>query len=133
MPVTGETHAVRMVTPATLAKTEEEVRRGRQKLVIPLVGYDFAHIDFQGQMGEIFTSVLEKAQVTPIQFRVAQLPVLSSRGAFRTVLAQPGDFQSSIVGSDRSVQASLAFSLPKSSYASIVLREFVKPRFISQL
>ena len=50
MPVTGEIHAVRMVTAATLAKTEEEVRRGRQKVVMPLVGYDFAQIEFQGQM-----------------------------------------------------------------------------------
>lgn len=133
MPVTGETHAVRMVTSATLARTEEEVRRERQKLVIPLVGYDFAHIDFQGRMGEIFTSVLEKAHVAPAQFRIAQLPVLSSRGTFRPVLAKPEGFQSSIVEGGPSVHVRLAFSLPKSSYASVVLREFIKPRFINQL
>jgi tRNA pseudouridine13 synthase len=133
MPATGEIHGVRMVTEATLAKSQEEVRRGRQKLVLPLVGYDFAQIDFQGQMGEIVTKVLRKVRVAPGQFRVAQLPVLSSRGSFRPVLAQPRGFEFSVVEADGPVYVKLVFTLPKSSYATVVLREFVKPRFIEQL
>jgi tRNA pseudouridine13 synthase len=133
MPATGETHAVRMVTAATLARAEEDVRRGRRKLVIPIVGYDFAHIDFQGRMGEILTSVLEKTQVAPAQFRIPQLPVLSSRGTFRPVLVNPEGLQSSVVEDEPPVHVRLTFNLPKSSYASVVLREFIKPRFINQL
>jgi tRNA pseudouridine13 synthase len=133
MPVTGETHAVRMVTAATLDQAEDDVRRGRQKLVIPLVGYDFAHIDFQGPMGEIITSVLEKAKVTPAQFRIAQLPVLSSRGSFRPGLLKPEELEYSVVEHEAQVYVRLSFNLPKSSYASVVLREFIKPRFANQL
>jgi tRNA(Glu) U13 pseudouridine synthase TruD len=133
MPATGEIHAVRMVTTATLARAEEDVRQGRQKLVIPLIGYDFAHIDFQGPMGEIVTRVLDKMQVAPAQFRIPQLPVLSSRGTFRPVLVKPEGLQSSVIEDEPTVSARLTFNLPKSSYASVVLREFIKPRFINQL
>jgi tRNA pseudouridine13 synthase len=133
MPVTGEIHAVRMVTAVTLTRAKEDVRQGRQKLVIPLIGYDFAHIDFQGPMGKIIKSVLDRTQAAPAQFRIPQLPVLSSRGTFRPVLVNPEGFQSSVVEDEPPVHIRLTFNLSKSSYASVVLREFIKPRFINQL
>jgi tRNA pseudouridine13 synthase len=133
MPATGEIHAVRMVTTATLRRAEDEVRQGLQKLVIPLIGYDFMHIDFQGPMGEIVSSVLEKERVTPAQFRIAQLPILSSRGTFRLALINPEELEYSVVKQEPPIYVKLSFSLPKSSYASVVLREFIKPRFLSQL
>jgi tRNA(Glu) U13 pseudouridine synthase TruD len=84
-------------------------------------------------MGEIVTRVLDKMQVAPAQFRIPQLPVLSSRGTFRPVLVKPEGLQSSVIEDEPTVSARLTFNLPKSSYASVVLREFIKPRFINQL
>ena len=141
MPATGEIYAVRMVTEENLARAEEEVQQGMKRLVIPVIGYDFEHITFRGPMGEILNDLLEEEQITPSQFRLRHLPALSSRGTFRPILVQPSNLRYMPLeeasdkeeGMEGGPAMAVSFDLPKGSYATIILREFMKTRLAGQL
>ncbi|MFX1563810.1 MAG: tRNA pseudouridine(13) synthase TruD [Promethearchaeota archaeon] len=133
MPTTGEIHATRMVTTATLPQTEEDIKNGLRKLVIPIIGYDFEHIEFEGPMGEIITKILEEEQISPNMFRLKHLPAFNSRGTFRPILIQPNNFQFSKINEEAETAVRFSFDLKKGSYASVVLREFIKPKYPTQL
>lgn len=133
MPTTGEIHAARMVTTTTLSQAEKDLQNGHHKLVIPIIGYDFEHIEFKGPLGKILTTILEEEQITPIQFRLKHLPALSQRGTFRPILIQPTNFQFRKLDEESETVVRVSFDLKKGSYASVVLREFIKPKYPTQL
>ena len=132
MPVSGEIYSVRMITKENLAFFEDKILKGDYTIVIPLVGYDFENIELIGAMGEILNKLISDEKVTPAQFRLTQLPELSSRGSFRQLLVKPTNFRSAITEGVETL-AMINFDLQKGSYASTVLREFIKPRIITQL
>jgi tRNA(Glu) U13 pseudouridine synthase TruD len=133
MPITGEIHAVRMVTSDTLAIAQERVQKGQHVIVIPILGYDFEHINFEGEMGEIVTRILETEQISPNRFRFHTLPVLSSRGSFRRLLITLQKLQIEYLTVNGEFAVKMQFNLIKGSYASVVLREFMKPKSPTQL
>ncbi len=133
IPVSGVIHSVRMVTKETLAQAKQKVIQEQHKIVIPLIGYDFKNIVFNGPMGDILNKLIAEEQVTPAQFRFTHLPELSSRGSFRPLLVKPTNFQSSITKEKSEHVVTISFDLQKGSYASVILREFIKPRLITQL
>jgi len=89
--------------------------RGRAFVTAPLVGTDTEFAD--GEPGEITRAVLEEFDIAPEDF---DLPgEFHSTGTRRAVLVRTG----LDVGIDPLV---LSFSLPKGSYATVVLREVTK-------
>jgi len=101
---------------------------GEEHLALPLVGYKQSVS--MGEQGEIETQILQKEDVTHQNFKVSTMPKISSSGGLRTALtaliglniekptrddANPGK---KIVN--------LGFTLKKGSYATIILREFMK-------
>lgn len=102
--------------------TEERVdvvgrhcRRGRAFVTAPLVGTETELAD--GEQGEIEREVLEGLDLSPGDF---DLPgAFGSRGTRRAILL-PID---PAIGHD---PLTLSFSLPKGSYATVVLREYLK-------
>ncbi|MFX1474543.1 MAG: tRNA pseudouridine(13) synthase TruD [Promethearchaeota archaeon] len=133
VPFPGEIYSTRMVTRKTLASARQKVLNERYKIVIPLIGYDFENITFNGPMGEILKKLLAQEQVTPANFRSTHIPELSSRGSFRPLLVNPTNLQSSITEEKSEKIVTISFDLLKGSYASVILREFIKPRLITQL
>jgi len=131
-PVAGEIHTVRPVTKDVISQITTAVRESTHQIVIPIVGFDFEHVSFEGSMGEIVTTILEKEKITPAQFRLKDLPTLSSRGTFRPLLVNPANYQSSILTPEETA-VQICFDLPKGSYASVILREFIKPELPTQL
>jgi tRNA pseudouridine13 synthase len=131
-PVVGEIHTVRPVTKDVISQITTAIREGTHQIVIPIVGFDFERVSFEGPMGEIVTTILEKEKITPAQFRLKDLPTLSSRGTFRPLLVNPVNYQSSIMKT-KEPAVQLCFDLPKGSYASVILREFIKPELPTQL
>ncbi len=132
MPVSGEIYSVRMVTKEKLDIFDEKVQKGHYKIVVPLVGYDFENIVFNGAMGEILNKLIADEKVTPAHFRFTDLPEFSSRGSFRSLQVKPINFQS-LINEGNDPEVIVSFDLQKGSYASIILREFIKPRLITQL
>jgi tRNA pseudouridine13 synthase len=133
MPISGEIHAVRPVTKENLAKMRQDVKKGSRQLVIPIIGFDFEHVPLEGEMGAIYHSVLEKEQITASSFRLNELPAFSSRGTFRTLLVTPENLQMAVHEEETDTAIRVQFDLPKGSYASVILREIIKPESPTQL
>ncbi len=113
--------------------TEENVdgmnnllKKGRAFVTAPLIGYktDFA----SGKPGEIEENVFRQTGIQKEAFQINLIPELASKGLRREILlhCRP-DFETSedeLNPGKRKVV--LSFSLPKGSYATTVLREYMK-------
>ncbi|MDD1749051.1 MAG: tRNA pseudouridine(13) synthase TruD, partial [Methanothrix sp.] len=89
-----------------------------------LVGYETSLA--KGAEGEIEQEVLQEEKVHPEDFRIPANPDLGSRGARRTALLK--------VSPEVRVKEGfleLEFFLPAGSYATVVLREYMKGAFIA--
>lgn len=87
-----------------------------QKLSIPLVGYSY----YKKTRFDYYTSkILEYEEINPKDFYLKEIQELSNEGGYRN---------SSIICSDHSVNDNIiSFSLSRGSFATIVLREIIKP------
>lgn len=99
-------------------------------LSLPVIG--FRQFQSPGEQGEIERQILESEGVKPQDFKVSGRRELSSPGGLRAALTPPIDFTTEIprkgVTGFNGKAVVLAFKLVKGSYATVVLREFMKPR-----
>jgi tRNA pseudouridine13 synthase len=112
------------VTGENLDAVNRLVERGRAYVTLPLVGYETSLA--KGAEGEIEQEVLQEEKVHPEDFRIPANPDLGSRGARRTALLK--------VSPEVRVKEGfleLEFFLPAGSYATVVLREYMKGAFIA--
>ncbi len=114
------------VTSETVNAMNRLIKRGRAFITAPLPGYvtEFA----SGRPGEIENEVLKELGVSLEGFNVEEFPEMSSKGTRREVLLQvEPKFE---VAEDElnpgKSKAVLEFMLPKGSYATTVLREYMK-------
>lgn len=118
------------VSAGTLGEINKAMEAGRMRLALPLVG--FRREASGGCQGDLEKTILEKEEVEPNDFRVKELPELSSRGELRAALTPLNDFSldgiSSVTKDREECKAELSFLLYRGSYATIVLREIMKPR-----
>lgn len=109
------------VEEGNLHECRETVRKGRARLAGPLVGYLTPNPG--GPVGALLDQVLAETKVSPPGFRLPSFPELSSAGAWRpvTIATPPLGLRPDGDG------VGLSFALPKGSYATVVLRELLKP------
>lgn len=109
-------------------KTEADGMR----IAIPLIG--FKRHPSQGLQGEIERKILEEERILPENFKIRAMPEISSRGELRTVIVPLNNFSIDEISDDSANsskrQAKLSFMLYRGSYATILLREIIKPRNI---
>lgn len=114
------------VTGENLDGMNNLIRRGRAFVTAPLVGYDTEIAS--GKPGEIEHRVLDELNVPIEGFKLPQMSKLSSKGLRREVLLQTDPVYR--IAEDElnpgRQKAVLMFSLPKGSYATTVLREYMK-------
>jgi tRNA pseudouridine13 synthase len=115
-----------MVTTETVAAMNRLIKRNRAFITAPLPGYatEFA----SGIPGEIEQRILEELKVPLEGFNIKKIPEMSSKGTRRAVLlhVEPKfkvDEDDLNPGKSKAV---LEFMLPKGSYATTVLREYMK-------
>ncbi len=89
---------------------------GKTFLVGNIIGYD------SEKPNETENEILEEMGLTKEMFKIQSMPELSCKGNYRVMFAPFAGFSSSISGSD----ATLSFSLPSGSYATVLLDEFVR-------
>jgi tRNA pseudouridine13 synthase len=119
----------RRVAPAARRDVNRLLEAGRLRLAIPLVG--FRQGFSEGVQGEIERQILEEEGVVPEDFRAAVMPEVSARGELRAALAPLRGFSLKGVSRDRissTCTVEMGFGLYRGSYATVVLREFMKPR-----
>jgi len=105
------------VTADRVDTIERHCARGRAFVTAPLVGTETELAD--GEQGDIERSVLDELELDPGHF---DLPgEFDSTGTRRAIL-----LRTDLDVTTRSERATFEFALPKGSYATVVLREFLK-------
>ena len=120
---TPDTDKLQAVTSENLEAVNRLAERGRAFVTLPLIGFET--ILAQGESGEIERTILEEEGVSRDDFKVEANPDLGSRGTRRACLCHVNP-QIKVEGSD----AELEFFLPKGSYATVILREYMKSEAI---
>lgn len=122
-------HMHKIVNSEILSETCHAIHDGKMRLAIPIVGY--RQPLSRGIQGEIEKQILEEEDVRPEDFKVKGMPEISARGELRAATVYVNNFtmevsKDSIAPSKH--EANLHFMLHRGSYATVFLREIMKPR-----
>ncbi len=113
-----------------LEDLHKAVKKGEMYVAIPLIG--FKQVPSEGVQGEIERSTIESEKITQTNFHVSSMPEISAPGELRAALAPIIDLKVGQPTKDelnpRKRKLGISFTLHRGSYATIVLREFMKPR-----
>lgn len=100
------------------------------RVAIPLVG--FKQPPSRGVQGETEQEILETENVNPQNFRISFMPEASASGELRPILAPAINLSVEEASKDSANPSKrktrLVFTLHRGSYATVLLREFMKPR-----
>ncbi len=114
----------------SLAATNELVKAGKTRVALPLIGTGQKTSD--GDVGEIQREILEMEGVEPRNFRIGALRIMSGKGGLRSVVSPLKEFRvqsaSSIEEDSKEREVELSFMLLRGSYATMLLREVMKPK-----
>ena len=120
----------KIVDETRLHDINESIRSGRMRIALPIIG--FSQRLSQGQIGEAQHNILEEEAIIPQNFRTTELPEINGRGELRTAISPIKDFSMGTVspelGSAEMHRTQMQFTLLRSSYATILLREVMKPK-----
>jgi tRNA pseudouridine13 synthase len=120
------------VTSEKRAEINNLIQTGKLRLAIPLIG--FKQNSSEGVQGEIERRILEEEEVSPSDFRIAAMPEVSTKGTLRTAITPINNFSANEISPDANTpcryEAKATFMLHRGSYATILLRELMKPRNI---
>ncbi|HIE19172.1 TPA: tRNA pseudouridine(13) synthase TruD [Candidatus Bathyarchaeota archaeon] len=122
LPINGFTRVEEGNLHAVSCKVEE----GSMALALPVVGFD-QNLS-SGVQGEIEKEILEQEDIQPEEFKIERMPESSMRGKLRKALASVTNLSFKTGSADSETVAKFRFILHKGSYATVVLREFMKPK-----
>jgi tRNA pseudouridine13 synthase len=115
------------VTTQNQAKGNQALAAGKMRLALPIVG--FKQKLSGGAMGELEQRVLQEEDVNMDAFRVTLNSRLGGKGSLRTALTPVKDFKLLDISSGADgLSVSLAFMLLRGCYATVLLREIMKPQ-----
>jgi tRNA pseudouridine13 synthase len=118
-----------IVTKNSLSEINKTIKERKACVAIPLVG--FKQPLSKGLQGEIEQKILDEENVKPENFKVSAMHEVSAAGGLRAVLAPIIDFAADKPTDDSETpsknEVRLRFALCKGSYATVPLREFMKP------
>jgi len=103
-----------------------EIKKGRAALALPVIGFNQNLSD--GIQGEIEKEILEQENIQPRDFQIKKMLEASARGGLRRALAPVINMNFETKPADDESIARFRFMLHKGSYATVVLREFMKPQ-----
>ena len=120
------------VTRGSIEKVNREIAKGKVYVTGLLVGYD--SVFAEGEMGEIEHRIIEEEKIDTRNFIIPEIPFLSSSGSRRSLLA-PLDNLKWKINKDEinegKLRVDFKFELIKGSYATSLLREFMKSNDIT--
>ena len=123
------TSMAKNVTAETLDSVNEQIKAGKLRVALPIVGV--RQKLSQGVMGQIEKEVLEEEEIKLENLRINALSRVGGKGGLRTAVTPIRDFKLQNVlanASGKDCQAELSFMLLRGSYATVVLREIMKPK-----
>jgi tRNA pseudouridine13 synthase len=124
------TKTSKLVTASTVAEMNDSIKAGKMRVALPIVG--FGQKLSEGEMERIEANVLEEEGVERGSFRVQQMPRISGKGGLRSAVSPIRNFKLEAVSHDKEsptlCQVKMSFMLLRGSYATVFLREIMKPR-----
>jgi len=121
-------------TEQNIKEMVDAVKVGKHCVAAPLVGPD--QPPSKGIQGEIEQAILEAENVTPEAFKIPSMPEATAEGRARAVLNPVWNLVMEEVSEDKENEGKqmmkLGFTLNRGSYATVVLREFMKPQELIQ-
>jgi tRNA pseudouridine13 synthase len=116
------------VTVQNQTKANEAIAAGKMRLALPIVG--FKQKLSSGIMGELEQRVLQQEGVNMNSFHVTANSKLGGKGSLRTVLAPVQNFKQLCTSENINglLTISLEFMLLRGCYATVLLREIIKPQ-----
>jgi tRNA pseudouridine13 synthase len=119
----------KLVEAEAVAEANERIRTGKMRLALPLVG--IRQKPSQGAMGRIEREILEEEGIKKENCRINEISKISGKGGLRGVLTPIQGFTfnslSASASGQKASQADLSFMLMRGSYATVLLREIIKP------
>ena len=120
----------KVASQETIYEINKALELGKMFLALPLVG--FRQKLSQGVQGENEKNVLEEEGVSLENFKIKGMPELSLKGGLRTALAPLKGFSINNILRDEvnphKKKVVMSFMLYRGSYATVFLREIMKPR-----
>ena len=117
-------------TETNLQTIEQLVKEGKMCVAAPLVGPE--QPPSKGIQGEIEQAILEAENVTPEQFKLSFMPEATAEGRVRAILNPVWNLVLEEISEDKENTGNqimkLGFTLNRGSYATVLLREFMKPQ-----
>jgi tRNA pseudouridine13 synthase len=117
-------------TDTNLQTIEDAVKEGKMCVAAPLIGPD--QPPSKGVQGEIEQEILENENVTPEKFQLSFMPEATAEGRVRAVLNPVWNLVQEEIAADAEnndrQMIKLGFTLNRGSYATVLLREFMKPQ-----
>jgi tRNA pseudouridine13 synthase len=117
-------------TETNIQSIEAAVKKGKMYVAAPLVGPD--QPPSNGVQGEMEQKILENENVTPEKFRIPFMPEATALGRVRTILNPVWNLVQEQIAEDTENEdkqmMNLGFTLNRGSYATVILREFMKPQ-----
>lgn len=121
--------AHKMVTAETVMDVNRAIKVGKTCLALPIIGS--CQPASGGVQGDIEQQILEREEVKTKDFRIRAVPEIASKGSLRVALTYPFDFLvknvSSVSTKTSQNKVKVSFALQRGSYATVVLREIMKP------
>jgi tRNA pseudouridine13 synthase len=124
-------NAAKVADSDSVTEYNKLIKTGRMQVALPLIGTKQRLS--KGTMGQVERQILMEEGIQPEQFRISAIPEVSQRGWLRAILAPVQNFRlNDISGSSsecKEHQAELSFMLLRGSYATVLLRELMKPKY----
>jgi tRNA pseudouridine13 synthase len=116
-------------SPGKLEELRKAVKRKIMYVAIPLIG--FKQLPSEGSQGDIERAILESERVAPSDFYVSSMPDMSAPGEPRAAVTPIIDIRLETPERDElnkgKKKVLVSFTLHRGCYATVVLREFMKP------
>lgn len=112
------------VSPDNLSEARALVARGSARLAGPLVGYSTPRL--AGPPGDLLEGLLNEEGVSRDRFRLPATPDISSAGNWRPLWTAVPPLETRVTRADGSTDVEWVFNLPRGTYATVLLREFMK-------
>ncbi len=116
-------HVIYITSRSILEKAIEQVRRGRMCLVLPVPGYGTRLLE--GVTHEIVRNVVDEEDIKLEMFKLKEIPEVDCPGTLRQASIDPIVENVEVDRESRVVR--IVFRLVRGSYATVLLREIVKP------
>jgi tRNA pseudouridine13 synthase len=118
----------KIVDSCNVDETNKAINAGKLRVALPIFGAKQKLS--KGVMGEIETRILDEENVEAQEFRVSFMPEISGKGELRATICPITNFNNLIFQDNNELglsEAYLEFTLLRGAYATVLLREIMKP------